>query len=314
MSEWIPSLNALRAFECVARHLSYQAAAQELRVTPAAVKQLVSKLEASLETRLVTRKGRGLALTATGKAAQHDLASAMQHIGIAVSRMRAPKSQHRLIITVESSFATAWLVPRLEQFRALYPQFNVLVDSSQHIVDLPHSDVDVAIRYGVDRGAGLITHRLFEDHIFPACSQALASGPPALTSLDDLHKVPLIHWDMSQLDWARKTRNWFAWRNWLAKVGANNVDTDRGLHFSDYGQAVQAAIAGQGMILASWPILSSTIDAGLLVRPFEHMVTTDIGYDLVTTKQAHTRPEVKAFVAWIREIAGNQPSLSHTLE
>jgi len=303
---WLPSMHALRAFECVSRHLSYQLAAAELHVTPAAVKQLVCKLEAALGTSLLRRRGRGLELTREGKAGQEDLGVAMRYIASSVAKMRRHETINKLIVSVESSFATAWLVPRLEEFRARHPHINVLIDSSQRIVDLQRSEVDVAIRYGVARDAGLIVHRLFDDQIFPACSPALANGPAKLSNLENLADVTLIHWDISDLAWARETTRWFTWESWFAHADASHLATDRGLHFNDYGLAVQAAVAGQGVVLASWPILSDPIRAGLLTCPFRETVMTDIGYDLVTTPQARLRPEVDAFIAWLVEAADRE--------
>jgi LysR family glycine cleavage system transcriptional activator len=292
-------MHALRAFESAARHLSYQLAADELRVTPAAVKQLVTKLETSLDTKLLHRKGRGLELTEYGRAGMEDLSLAMRHIASSVSAMRKRSDTSKLIVSVEASFATAWLVPKLEAFRSAHPDINVLIDSSQQIVDLHSTDVDVAIRYGVEHDDRLIVHRLFDDQIFPACSPAIAAGPPGLRQLDDLAGATLIHWDISNLEWASETRRWFTWKSWLQHCGKAGLVTDRGLHFNDYGLAVQAAIAGQGVILASWPILRDPVAAGLLVCPFTERVTTDIGYDLVTTPTARSRSEVQAFTTWL---------------
>ncbi len=307
MENWLPSLNALRAFESVSRHLSYPAAAEELRVTPAAVKQLVRKLEESIGSPLLARDGRGLALTRSGLAGQDDLKAAMQLLEASVRKMRDRTDEKKLIISVESSFATAWLVPKLDAFRRRYPDVAVLIDSTQKIVDLHNSDVDVAIRYGVTSGSDLISIRLFDDLVFPACSRSLAAGPPVLKNLADLSNVPLIHWDMSNQTWARSTRKWFTWENWLARAGAPNLLLKEGLHFNDYGLAVQAAIAGQGVVLASWPILHDAFEAGLLQGPFPERVMTDIGYDLVTTESANRRPEVGAFIDWmLQESAQNE--------
>ncbi len=302
---WLPSLNALRAFEAASRHLSYQLAAEELHVTPGAVKQLVSKLEAALNTTLIRRKGRGLEVTSGGVAGQEDLQIAMRYLSSSVVKMRQRVS-NKLIVSVESSFATAWLVPKLDAFRSLYPEINVLIDSSQNIVDLSQGDVDVAIRYGVERNEELIVRRLFDDQIFPVCSPNFVAGRPVLTRLDDLAKVSLIHWDISRLEWARETKRWFTWERWFSHVGSPHLATERGLHFNDYGLAVQAAVAGQGVVLASWPILKEPISAGLLIRPFAESVTTDIGYDLVTTREAQTRPEVDAFITWLGETAAQE--------
>jgi LysR family glycine cleavage system transcriptional activator len=306
MTGWLPSLNALRAFDAVARHLSYQSAAEELHVSPAAVKQLVSKLEDALGTPLFVRAGRGLAITRAGRAGQEDVGKAMHHLAASVEKMRNLSQKQRLIVTVESSLATTWLVPKLAGFKARHPQIDVLINSSQEIVDLHRGDADVAIRYGVPERADLITHRLFDDAIFPACSPALAKGPPTIRNLDDLVSVPLIHWDISHLQWAHSTRKWFVWDRWLERVGMAAVNTEGSLYFSDYGQAVQAAIAGQGMVLASWPILRDAVEANLLVCPFREKVTTDIGYDLVTTPRAQKRPEVQQFITWVLEISGRE--------
>lgn len=303
MVDWLPSLNALRALESVSRHLSFPAAAEELHVTPAAVKQLVRKLEEAVGTSLVERKGRGLVLTEAGSVAQEDLGAAMTHLASAVQKIRDQKEGKRLIISVEASFATAWLVPKLEDFRRRHPRIEVLIDSTQQIVDLHKTQVDIAIRYGVERDGTLIAIRLFDDRVFPACSPALAEGPPKLSVLSDLEYVPLIHWDMSHMDWARETRRWFSWEGWRRQIGVPEIRSTEGVRFSDYGLVVQAAIAGQGVLLASWPILKDAFDAGLLVRPFAEGVSTDIGYDLVTTERAQARPEVAAFIEWMVEVA-----------
>ena len=303
MRKAIPSLNALRAFEAAARHLSYQKAAEELNVTAAAVKQLVSKLENSLDARLLVRNGRKLELSDAGRRGRPELQAGMENLARSVEKMRQEIEHRQLIVTVETSFATTWLVPKLDQFRKAHPQISVLIDSNQQIVDLQSGEADVAIRYGVDTPSNHFTHRLFDDRIFPACSPALAKGPPAIRKLSDLRNSTLIHWDLSAMPWAETTRNWFSWESWSRHMEANLINSGHGLYFSDYGQAVQAAIAGQGVILASWPILKEPLDAGCLVSPFEENLSTAIGYDVVTTQQARQRKEVKAFVDWVIGVA-----------
>lgn len=299
MSDWLPSLNALRAFEALTRHLSYRSAAEELNVTPAAVKQLVMKLEVAMGAPLVERRGRGLALTAHGQAGRDDLGAAMSHLATAVRKMRGQRRERRLIVTVEASFASTWLAQRLAGFHAIHPEISVLVDSSPKIVDLASSEADIAIRYGVMPDPNLVVRRIFDDRVFPACSPALADGPPKLRRLKDLGAVTLIHFDTRDQPWATVTQRWFSWKNWLAEVGAAPLRVESGLHFNDYGQAIQAAIAGQGVVLASEPILRDQIAAGLLVQPFAEEIAPGIGYNIVTTSQSAARSEVSAFIAWI---------------
>jgi LysR family transcriptional regulator, glycine cleavage system transcriptional activator len=290
MSDWLPSLNALRAFEAVSRHLNYRLAAEELCVSPAAVKQLVGKLEAALGSPLLQRNGRGLALTAQGTAGRDDLALGFRQIAVSVEKMRTLNRRRRLIVSVEPSFATAWLVPRLDLFRARYPDIDVLIDSSLQLVDLQRGAADIAIRFGSRPAEGLVTERLFDEELRAFCSPKLTVGRSAIRRLEDLERVTLLHWDLSQLEWASSTRKWMGWEPWLKRVGANHVVPGPGIRFSDYNLAMQAAIAGQGVILGSTPILRSLVRAHLLVNPFPARVTTDIGYDLVTTER---------FIDWI---------------
>ena len=303
MSDWLPSLNALRAFETVSRHLNYRLAAEELGVTPAAVKQLVGKLEDTLGIPLVERSGRGLTLTSAGEAGRDGLSVAFSQIQNAVENMKTTDGRRRLIVSVEPSFATAWLVPRLESFRAGNAEIDVLIDSSLHIVDLDRGAADIAIRFGNAPGGALVAHRLFDEELCAFCSPALKEGRPGPMKLEDLETLTLLHWDLSQMDWASATRKWMGWTQWLERVGAGQVTQGEGVRFRDYNLAVQAAIAGQGVILGSLPVLCGLVEAGLLVVAFPERVVTDIGYDLVTTDTALARHEVARFVDWILEEA-----------
>jgi LysR family glycine cleavage system transcriptional activator len=299
MSDWLPSLNALRAFEAVSRHLSYRLAAEELCVSPAAVKQLVGKLEASLGWSLLVRSGRGIALTAQGIAGRDELAQGFRHVAAAVERMRSLNRRRRLIVSVEPSFATAWLVPRLDSFRQRNSEIDVLIDSSLHLVDLDRGAADLAIRSGGKPADSLVTHRLFDEELRAFCSPSLTIGHSGIRRLEDLRRVTLLHWDLSQLGWASNTKRWMGWKPWLKHVGASHIVPGPGLEFSDYNLAVQAGIAGQGIILCGAPIFRSLVEARLLISPFPETVKTDIGYDLVTTETAKTRPEVASFTDWI---------------
>jgi len=304
----MPSLNALRAFEAVSRHLNYRLAAEELCVSPAAVKQLVSKLESALGTPLLARSGRGLALTAQGIAGQDELARGFRHLAASIEKMRTLAGRQRLIVSVEPSFATAWLVPRLDLFRAENSAIDVLIDSSLQIVDLNRGAADIAIRFGGKPADGQVTRRLFDEELCAFCSPSLTTGRDGIRHLKDLERVTLLHWDLAQLDWASNTKRWMGWQPWLKHVGASHIRPGPGLRFSDYNLAVQAAIAGQGVVLGSAPIFRSLVDAGLLINPFPEKVATDIGYDLVTTERATARPEVVSFIDWILREASPQRS------
>ncbi len=301
MSNWLPSLNALRAFEATARHLSFVRAAHELRVTPSAVKQLVRKLEGALNAPLIERQGSGLRLTAAGQAGLASIGQGFDQIARGVAQIRTHDDRKRLIISAEPSFATAWLVPRLDRFRSAFPEVDVLIDSSLALVDLRKGAADVAIRFGSKPKDGLVAQRLFDEALCAFCAPSLTRGEGAIRSLEDLDRVPLIHWDLADLDWAKATRAWMGWKPWLDRLGAAHLDSSRGIKFRDYNLAVQAAIAGQGVVLGSLPVMQDFVASGLLVRPFREKIETDIGYDLTATTAAIERPEVRDFVSWITD-------------
>lgn len=299
----LPSLKSLRAFEAAARHLSYHAAAEELSVTPAAVKHLVSRLEAALGAPLLQRRGRGLVLTAMGQAGLADLTLGLEYMAAGVSKMRDAQDAQQLIISAEPAFASAWLVPRLAQFQIEYPGITVLIDSTVHVVDLAAKSVDLAIRYGAENNENLNYQRLFDDCIVPACSpdlaRRLAEGESSPLSLQSVNRLPLIHWETIGLGAAEASRQWFVWQNWLSHFGLAYLANNNGLRFSDYNQALQAAIAGQGVVLVSAPILSDLFERGLLTCPFLEKASPSVGYDLVTLKDRSSCSAMNAFVQWI---------------
>ena len=164
--------------------------------------------------------------------------------------------------------------------------------------------MDIAIRFGGPADDGLIVTRLLDDWVFPACSPSLVDGPVKLKDIEQLHDVPLIHWDLSSLTWATAARRWYDWGAWANHVGLEG-------RFNDYGLAVQAATSGRGVILASWPTFRDQFDMGLLVKPFPGCeLRADAGYNLLTTPEAAKRSEVIAFSEWLVEVAGKEPATS----
>lgn len=313
MTDWLPSLNALRAFEAVCRHLNFARAAEELRVTPAAVKQLVDKLEVAVGHPLVQRSGRGLALTAAGASGHNDLAAAFAQLQRAVERMRRHSDRQRLIVSVEPTFATAWLVPRLERFRQESPGIDVLIDSSLKMADLEHGDADVALRFGAKVNEPLIGHRLFDERLAALCSPSMRGAGKGLQTVEDLAHCTLLHWDMSELNPGSATRRWMSWQGWLERAGGGQIQQQDGITFSDYNLLVQSAVAGHGIMVGSLPVLGDLISTGLLVNSLGTTVDTDVGYDLVATPRALERSEVRSFVDWItREAEAYKSSQAET--
>lgn len=300
MPDWLPSLNALRAFEAVARHLSYTEAARELGVTAAAVKQLVTKLEESVGHPLVHRVGNGLAIDQSAQSAVVDFAQGMNALKAGVSKLRDPERSDQLVISCESSFASAWLVPNLASYRKANPDVRIFVESTHRLVDLTAGEADVAIRYAAE-SPGLRVTRLIQDEIYPVCSSSLWPGAPQSAPLETLLSWPLIHSDISRLPWAVNSRANFDWAHWARQFGLvlDPNQCENAGSFEDYDHTIQTAVAGLGVILASGPLLGDLLERGLLVRPFKEVLKPGLGFDVVTSEQAFSRPDVEKFVDWI---------------
>ena len=301
MSNWLPSLNSLRAFETTARKKSYRKAAEELGVTTAAVKQLVEKLEQSIGEKLFLGRGQNLTITPIGEIGLEELSISFKQIERTVNRMRSFEKNQRLVITCEPSFASAWLVPKLNKFKEVHPNIEVLIDSSPKIVSLSDGSVDIAIRFGInDYSSNLIVRRLYQEYLAPYCSPSLVNKN--IKNFEEIERFPLLRWDTSQFNWSNNTRRWMEWENWIKYAKQNqNLNLKYGSKFTDYNLALQCAIAGQGFILGSTPVLKGIIEKGLLVDPFNLSIKTDLGYDVVVTKKSYSKIEVQNFIEWISD-------------
>src|SRR5262245_7912404 len=276
-------LNALRAFEAAARHLSYVAAARELNVTPAAVGQLVRALEEILGTELFHRSQAGparLVLTEHARAAIPDLQAGFDRLAMAFERLKAREARVAVSVTVPPAFADKWLLPRVERFGAQHPAYDLLIDTSGRLVDLAAERIDVGIRYGGGRWPELEATFLARDAFFPVCSPALLEGAHALRSPADLQHHSLIH------DRSMAFENTFpTWRSWLQRAGIGNIDCERGLQINDSAAVIQAAIAGSGVALGRTTLVARDLAEGRLVRPFGDDLEYDFAYYIVHRPQ-----------------------------
>ncbi|MDJ0937403.1 MAG: LysR family transcriptional regulator, partial [Kiloniellales bacterium] len=208
----MPPLNALRAFEAAARHLSFTKAAQELHVTQAAISHQVKGLEEILGIQLFRRLNRRLALTEAGQDYLPPLRDAFDAIAGATQRLHEREEGSALKISVLLSFASAWLLPRLSAFRRLHPEIDILVTASDTLVDFEQDDFDMGIRYGLGSYPGLRVDVLMEDEIYPVCSPKLLDGPHPLRRPADLKHHTLLH------DTVQGTPDDPDWRLWLRQA------------------------------------------------------------------------------------------------
>jgi LysR family transcriptional regulator, glycine cleavage system transcriptional activator len=293
MSPRLPPLNALRAFEAAARHLSFTKAAAELHVTQAAISHQIKTLEEHLGVPLFQRRNKAVLLTDAGQLCLPGVRDGFARLAEAVDGLRALKIDNVLGVTTSPSFAAKWLVPRLERFRAANPEFDVRIDASTQLVDFARENFDVGIRYGRGSYAGLTSESLFGTEVFPVCSPRLRKGAQALRTPADLKLHTLLH-----TEWLARDEE-PDWRMWLLAADVPDVDWTRGPQFNDGALAIQAAIEGQGVALGRDALVAADLKAGRLVRPFRLSVAGRFHYYLVYLPTALKRPKVALFRDWL---------------
>lgn len=293
MKRKLPPLNALRAFEASARLQSVQLAARELNVTPSAVSQQVHNLERWLGFPLLERGARKLEPTGQGRAYQGALASAFEQIGEATESLSAGRPTQSICITCTPGFTVQWLVPRLQHFQDQHPEIDVRIDASTRLVDLRREDVDLGIRHGLGRYAGLVAEKLVDDDLIPAASPDLVRGRNRLRTPQDLTRHALLHIE---------TRD--DWRLWLQAQGVP-IDWRRGPLLVDTAIGIQAAIASKGIILVRRSLIADELAGGRLVTPLPQSLATGTAYFLVYPPERMSSAPIRAFRNWLLKEAGN---------
>jgi LysR family glycine cleavage system transcriptional activator len=254
----LPPLNAVRAFDAVARLGSVRAAADELAVTPAAVSQQLRVLEAHLGLALTQRQGRGITLTDSGRTWHGEIARHLRAIGLAAERVRPGR---RVVqVTVVQSFGSRWLMPRLYKFTAREPEIEVRIDASPVLADFARDPFDLAIREGRGNYDTEVV-RLFELRFYPVGSPQVARRMWRRNGTLDWSRVRLLH-----------EVSYDYWPDWINLAGVCDVDVARGLFFSHTMLALDAAVEGQGVALSPPPLAERELARGALEvidpRPF----------------------------------------------
>lgn len=290
-------VNALRTFEAAARHLSFKAAADELAVTSAAVSHQIRSLEEWLGVALFERLSRGVQLTSKGASLFDTVHSAFLDIAQLANNFRPVLEPSRITVSVAPSFAALWLIPRLDRFYAANPHIQLSLDATASIVDLyQDASVDVAIRYGSSDHAGLYCAgriaETFGVYGSPERVKAAASEQPVLINVK----------------WAHSTIYETAWRDWCEAARVDwSFANAKVRSYAEELYAFQAAIAGQGLVLASSIVSSDGIRSGLLV-PYRPNVTVGGGtYSIVCVPGRERHAPVRAFFAWLTKELQAEP-------
>ena len=290
----LPSLDLLRGFEAAARNLSFTRAAEELFVTQSAVSRQVKTIEDHLGVALFARRHRALLLTEAGHELYRATAQALRQLTDAAARIRERAGGRTLTVTATIGFASLWLIPRLADFRSERPDIDIRISAKNKMLDLEREGLEVAVRYCTPKAAPEGAVKLFGEVVLPVCSPKLVTRSAPLAAPGDLRHHVLLHYERPD-----GVTPWLSWTVWLETMQLPGLKPAGSLRFSQYDQAIQAAIDGQGVALGTSPLVRQLIRQGRLIAPLEKKFESSRAYYLVISAEAAGRPEVKEFAAWL---------------
>ena len=291
----------LRAFEAVARHLNFRLAAEEMALTQSAVSRQIQALEDDVGVPLFLRHTRAVELTEAGIQLISAVGQALPRIDAAVRHIRQTAGRRHVSVTTFASFASMWLIPKLEAFQREHPDIDIRIEASDSAIDLEVTDIDVAVRYAPADRMPPAARRLFGELVTPMASPWLLRSGPRLKTPADL----LAHTLIEAADAYTPHLAWLTWRRWLDANGLAQSQPKRWLSFNYAYQMVQAALSGQGVVLARPPLVAESLARGELVEVFapdaypNARLVSPMAYWVMVSPHSAQRAEVKAFADWL---------------
>lgn len=293
----------LRAFEAVARLLSFRAAAEELHLTQSAISRQIQSLESDVGAPLFTRGTRHVAITSAGTVLLQAAKPALARLDAGVRQIRSTRGRRVVNVATFASFASMWLIPRMEAFQREHADIDIRIAAGDQLIPLDDPELDIALRYTIGTNLPAGAERLFGEVLTPAISPWLAArgesgeGPPLRTVAD------LAGHTLMEEDDHRPGADFLSWRHWLSTHGAPGLEPRRWLYLNFTYQQVQAALTAQGVALARLALVADALARGELREPFgpEGRIASPYAYWLVmgTSAAVAPRPEVAQFAAWV---------------
>lgn len=288
--DWLP---ALSAFEAAARHQNFAHAAEELHLTASAVSHHVRKLETRLGVALFQRHARGVTLTAEGRRLADAAGSALTDLEGVLRGLRGAREDHdRVRISTLHSLTQSWLLPRLPAFTALHPRISIAIDTEIALTRFDDGGPDLGIRHGPGHWAGLTSHHVMDDALFPVANADIATR---VSTPADIATLPLV------ADLARQ-----GWHDWFRAADVHGVQLDVRHTFSDSTDALEAAARGLGATLAREKIATPWLDDGRLQRLPGPILPARWSYHIVYPSHRRLRPAAQAFVDWLLAVSAEE--------
>ena len=284
----LPPLNAMRAFEAAARHLSFTRAAEELGMTQAAVSYQIKVLEERVGTPLFLRRPRQIVLSEVGQSLAPMVTEAFDLLRGAFAASRE-NAEATLSISVVPTFAAHWLVQHLGAFQLSHPHLAVRIDGSTALADFSGEEIDIGIRSGRGMPAGLAAHLLLRSDFTPMLSPKLAETIGGVRTPEDLLRLHIIDAGDS----------W--WTHWFDAAGVKTPKLHEKPRSRLGAQTFEAgaAIAGQGVAILTPAFYQRELADGRLVQPFDLVCYDGWGYWLVYPEARRNTPKIRAFRDWI---------------
>lgn len=296
----LPPLTGLTAFEAVARLGSFTRAASELGVTQAAVSRQIHLLEEGLGFDLFRRLHRRVELTEKGTSLSAAATTAFNLLAETIADISKEETPEGLTISASVAFSHFWLLPRISSFSRAYPGNALRIITQDNAAGLQGGDVDLAIRYGNGMWPDGQAELLFDDEIFPVCSQEYAENLGEIEDLAELVRHPLISSDSEDPSWT-------GWNEWLAAFSVETPKRPLGMRCSFYTEAIYAALNGHGIALGWRRLVQELLNQKTLVRLTSQSIATRNGYFIVVPRRSARNPRVAQFVEWLKSVAHNMP-------
>lgn len=282
-------LRAIVVFDAVARCRSLSKAAAELFVTPSAVSQQIQALETHLGTTLLTKAGRGVALTEAGERYFEMIADDVQRVTEATQRIRGFRSRSVLTVRTTPTLGSKWLLPRLRSFLDANPDVELRLNATTEPTDFGREAVDLEIRHGEGRWPGMFVEGLAEESFLPVCAPAYAKACGMAAA--DLPGHRLIHSVKAQVQWSQ----------WFAMAGSMPTPEWRRLLFDRSHMAIDAAVDGLGVALESTLMMWRELRDGSLVCPVINPPRVTLTTQWIVCPFDHLhRAKVRMFLDWLR--------------
>ena len=288
----MPPLNALKAFEATARHLSFTKAAAELHVTPAALSHQIRGLEDLLGLKLFFRRARAIELTDAARLIYPGIQTGFESLRQAVERLEPNRADRVLVVSATPGLTAKWLAPKLYRFLAKHPNIDTRIAASSAYVNFAADGVDVGIRLSAGNHPDLYVEKLSDEWLLPLCSPKLLDAAHPLRSPKDL-----VHFTLIQVDLPGVVPTW---SDWFQMAGVDGIDSTRGLRLNVADHALDAASESAGVVLAYKLVASRDIGLGRLIVPFgPEIPLPGRSYFFVCQKGHEKRAPVKAFRDWV---------------